>query len=265
MSDCGCGKISNNAKPLTLPSWIALRRKVSTELENQKSIETMNKQQVINKIITEKGYTSYLEIGVDNPDLCFNQIECKKKVGVDPYINEHLPHEWTAENKDDYIKNIEGGTFVQKTSDDYFAKLSKKTKFDFIFIDGLHLREQVAKDIENALKHLKKGGFIMLHDCLPNNELEQTENPKPRAGWMGTVWQAFADLRVSEDDLDLFTINTDCGLGCIIPDGSNKKWVDSEYPKIEWSWEYYITHKYELMNIIEVTDFVRTLEPNSNE
>lgn len=252
---CGCGKISQTAKPFLLPSWLKVRK----QIEERNKVESMNRVQIINEIIAAKGYTSYLEIGVDNPDNCFNQIQCEKKTGVDPYLVEHLPHEWTSENKDEYISNVKDGKLVQKTSDDFFAKLSKKTKYDLIFIDGLHLREQVAKDIANAEKHLKKGGFIMLHDCLPSEEYMQVENPEPSAPWMGTVWQAFADLRTTREDLQLMTINTDCGLGCVIPNGKNQLWKDESFPVIDWSWEYYITHKYKLMNVIETADFLKML------
>ena len=194
---------------------------------------------------------------MDNPENCFNLIECEKKTGVDPYADANLPHEWTTEVVNEYV-NAANSTIHVKTSDQYFEELSKKTKFDFIFIDGLHLKDQVLKDIENARKHLKKGGFIMLHDCLPSTEEMQIENPKPNTAWMGTVWQAFAELRTKENNLEMFTINTDCGLGCL-REGRNELWQDANYPVIDWSWEYYITHKNKLMNVVSVDTFLKIL------
>ena len=254
MSDCGCGKkVSSGHVPFHVPSW--LRMNQSTIHQEINKTDIMRKHEVINRIIKEKGYTSYLEIGVDNPDNCFNLIECEKKTGIDPYSTVEMPSEWNLETVEAYKANVQGELII-KTSDEYFEKLGKRKKYDFIFIDGLHLAEQVTKDIENSLKHLTKGGFIMLHDCLPNNENETTKTPKKNDGWMGTSWEAFAQLRLERDDLTLMTINTDCGLGCIIPQGKNEKWLDTTYPKPEWSWEYYTTHKHGLMNVVSVSQFL---------
>ena len=64
--------------------------------------------------------------------------------------------------------------------------------FDVIFIDGLHLADQVEKDIDNALKFIKEDGFIILHDVNPPTEWHARESylffNSPAAGaWNGTV------------------------------------------------------------------------------
>lgn len=247
-----------------MPAWLALRKAVSDNLQIQNTIESMTRVEVINKIIEVKGYSSYLEIGVDNPENCFNKIVCENKTGVDPYLHEALPHEWTEQTKYEYISNVEG-KLIAKESDEFFEKLPKRTKYDFVFIDGLHLKEQVLRDVANAEKHLKKGGFIMLHDCLPKKEEMQTTNPAPFATWTGTVWEAFATLRTTREDLQLLTINTDFGLGCVIPDGKNELWVDKQFPKIDWSWEYFTVHKNELMKVTEVAKFLEMLENSAKD
>ena len=86
---------------------------------------------IINKIIIKRNYTSYLEIGCFK-DETFNQINIKKKIGVDP---------------------VSGGN-LRMTSDQFF--IENKEKFDLIFIDGLHVYEQVTKDIFNTIKVLKE-------------------------------------------------------------------------------------------------------------
>ena len=75
---------------------------------------------VINFLIRQYGYRSYLEIGVDK-NRNYNHIECKLKHGVDPNVP---------------------CTF-KMTSDEFFATTS--TMYDLIFIDGLHEAEQVEK------------------------------------------------------------------------------------------------------------------------
>ncbi|RYZ50415.1 MAG: class I SAM-dependent methyltransferase [Sphingobacteriales bacterium] len=97
---------------------------------------------------------------------------------------------------------------------------------DVIFIDGLHLFEQVVLDIENSLQYLNDGGVILVHDCNP-----LTENASVRAYtseevaamnlpnwvniWNGDVWKAIVQLKATRTDLDIMVINTDHGVGII--------------------------------------------------
>ena len=68
------------------------------------------------------------------------------------------------------------------TSNRFFSQLDqekilyKNIRFDVIFIEGLHLAEQVDRDISNALRYLKDDGFIVLHDCNPPLERHARED-----------------------------------------------------------------------------------------
>ena len=82
---------------------------------------------IINSYIKRYNYKSYLEIGVNTPNQPgYNWIgvNCEIKHGVDPNVD----------------------TTYRVTSDEFFEKHIKQ-KYDIIFIDGLHLFEQVYKDI----------------------------------------------------------------------------------------------------------------------
>ena len=120
-------------------------QKIDISFKNKK-----NRIEIIQNIINLKKYNSYLEIGTFKDEL-FNAINCENKVGVDP---------------------VSGGN-IRKTSDQFFN--DNKNKFDLIFIDGLHLEEQVDKDIANSLKHLNKSGFLIMHDCNPPTKFHQRE------------------------------------------------------------------------------------------
>ena len=179
---------------------------------------------IINWYMTQFGYKSYLEIGVQHPDKNFVKINCDKKVGIDPDPNANATYCMTSDN------------FFEQT----------KEKFDFIFIDGLHESEQVKKDIENALKCLSPFGMIMLHDCNPTTK-EMQLVPRQQSEWTGDVWRAFLKMR-ERNDLFMFTIDDDYGCGIIIPDGEqepiynyNATYEQFENSKIEWmnlmSWE----------------------------
>lgn len=148
---------------------------------------------LLNALIEGRGYSSYLEIGTRRREN-FDRISCPWKTDVDP-----AP--W-------------GPVSFKMTSDAFFAE--NRAKFDLIFIDGLHLEEQVMRDIENALAALNSGGAIVVHDCNPANEINQQEDPeKSRAAWNGTVWRAWVRLRATRPGLSMCVVDIDHGCGVI--------------------------------------------------
>ena len=143
---------------------------------------------VINNIIKIKKYKNYLEIGCfENEN--FDKIYIESKTGVDP---------------------VSGGT-VRDTSDNFFLK--NQIFYDIIFIDGLHIYNQVRKDIANSLKFLKPNGIIILHDCLPLKIRDQMV-PRSHEHWNGDTWKALVEIRTLEN-VDSYTILADNGLGVV--------------------------------------------------
>ena len=185
-------------------------------------------QACIDVVKKRKSKVNYLEIGVQT-GYCFFKIKADNKLAVDPDFIIKLKNKIKA-----YIKNLSNfnNEYFELTSDDFFAQkadhIKKTGGLDVVFIDGLHLYEQVAKDIENALKYLNKGGVILVHDCNPLNE-----NAAVRAYtsaeviamnlpgydyiWNGDVWKAIVELRTTRKDVDVMVINTDHGVGLIRP------------------------------------------------
>ena len=108
----------------------------------------MYRYDIINALIKKNKYKNYLEIGVrDNH--CFNKIKIKDKSGVDP-----MKDDWEVSSQENWDPSKVPVKF-RMTSDEYFKK--HNTKYDIIFIDGLHENEQVYKDIQNSLRCLNKG------------------------------------------------------------------------------------------------------------
>jgi hypothetical protein len=151
----------------------------------------MNRTSIINALIKKIGAKKYLEIGVCR-GTNFEQIECEYKIGVDP--SEHSP------------------ATLRLTSDDFF-KINQET-FDVIFVDGLHISEQVTKDILNSLDILNEGGYIVCHDMNPWNEQVQ-KVPYFGGEWTGDCWKSFVRLRSEREDLEMFVVDVDCGCGVI--------------------------------------------------
>lgn len=151
----------------------------------------MNRTNILNLIAKKIHAESYLEIGIDNGNN-FSQIQVKHKIGIDPNVNNPATY--------------------HMTSDQYFNSFNDK--FDLIFIDGLHEKEQVLKDIDNALKILNPNGYIVCHDCNPPTEQHQIV-PYQGGDWNGDVWKAVVQLRQTRNDLSIQTVDTDYGCGII--------------------------------------------------
>jgi len=188
--------------------------------------------EIINKIIKLKNYKSYLEIGCQ-ADINFSNINILDRTGVDPY---------------------DGGTH-RMTSDKFFS-INKK-KFDIIFIDGLHEFEQVLRDIYNSINFLKKGGVILLHDCLPSKIWHQTI-PQTHSSWNGDVWKALVTCRTLEN-LDAYTCVANHGIGVII-NRKNLNILNLEKKKIHSLAfkDYYQNHK-KFMNLISVDELMKLI------
>ena len=88
-------------------------------------------------------------------------------------------------------------------------------KYDIIFIDGLHVNEQVYRDIQilsiDCIK--SKGAAILMHDCLPLEEDHQIVPAVNLSYWNGDVWKAFVRVRNERTDVEMSVIDTDTGVG----------------------------------------------------
>lgn len=131
------------------------------------------KTDIINKIIKDRGYESYLEIGLGD-SRNFKQIECSFKRGIDPNLTT--------------MQVFKDARLDPFDSDSFFS--TNEDKFDLIFIDGLHHADQVERDIVNSWKALNSKGMILLHDILPKNE-EMTLVPRKTKQWTGDVFKAW--------------------------------------------------------------------------
>lgn len=209
----------------------------------------MNRTEIINGLIQDYGLSTYLEIGLDNPLVNFAKIDCEHKDSVDPYFEgTHGAGDFgaSAETILKYLK-------YHMTSDEFFAQSNKE--YDIIFIDGLHTKEQVMKDIENALYHLKASNvFIVVHDCLPRAEIYQRV-PRETGEWNGDVWKAIYTLiQKNSDQLKIDVVDCDYGVGIIqwrnpfIRKPINTTLIDCDYDTI-------FSNRDENLNVISPDSF----------
>ena len=197
---------------------------------------------ILNYLIEKYKYKTYLEIGVRNPQSGnFNNIKIKNKIGVDP---------------NPIIK--QDNIFVG-TSDFFFIKNNKT--FDLIFIDGLHLENQVDKDIANSLEFLNEGGMVLLHDCNPPTEMHQRDNyclDGKYPAWNGTVWKSFAKLRMTRSDLLMYVIDTDWGVG-VIKKGEQELFPLNDINIDELKYDLLEKNRNNLLNLISFDKFKKIL------
>jgi len=215
-----------------------IRRSDSGELSLRKfsyGYDITNRTSIINHLIKIYDYKSYLEIGVR--DLRnFNSIMCENKTGIDP-------------NPLKLNKNI-----IIKTSDKFFFELDKKVKFDVIFIDGLHLEDQVDRDIENSILHINDSGTIIMHDCNPPSKFHQRKTYEVDGKlppWNGTTWRSFVKHRMINDKLTMCVVDCDWGVGIIKKGKQNLL----EY-KDKFSYSYLEKNRTKALNLISVDDFL---------
>lgn len=226
-----------------------LEARYATEAER---VKRPSRTEVINYLLSLKpGGTTYLEIGVFNPDWNFNLIESSVKYGVDPVS-----------------RNPEQPVNFQMTSDDFFLELSKgallpkQTRFDVIFIDGLHLAPQVDRDILNAWNHLEDDGFIVLHDCNPPTEWHARESfhysHTPACTlWNGTTWKAFLKWRF-EPSVQSCCIDSDWGVGVLSKRHAIGGSIEAANPFFEYSELEEDRHR--LLNLVDFETFKRAIQ-----
>jgi len=177
---------------------------------------------IINEFIKKYEYKDYLEIGIAS-GICRDNIIAPNKTTVDPD---------TRANKPMHLM----------TSDDFFTK--NKEKYDVIFIDGLHEAPQVYKDILNSLECLKYGGTIFCHDMMPTKEeVQLVPRPLPLDVWTGDCWKAWAKLKGSREDLEMFIIQDDWGVG-VIRKGCQEIYPELDIPLTDINWAFYQEHKH---------------------
>ena len=126
---------------------------------------------------------SYLEIGsFEGSSALFvsNKFEFSKVYCVDCWIkteeySERLNFTNVEDNFDSNIKYNKNITKIKKTSDDFFK--DNEITFYVIYIDGYHYGPQVYTDCVNALKKLKKNGFLICDDFIWRFYEKIDENP----------------------------------------------------------------------------------------
>lgn len=135
----------------------------------------------------------YLEIGVHHGDGMKTVLpHAEHLIGVDPVLTVGASE----------VNAYEKATLVEGTSDAFFAGVEHLKGLDLVFVDGLHLIEQAARDFVNAIRFGHRGTVIAMDDVLPNNAYEATREFH-EGNWTGDVWKILYALDAA-GDFDIF-------------------------------------------------------------
>ncbi|QEC53140.1 methyltransferase family protein [Anseongella ginsenosidimutans] len=180
----------------------------------------MDRLYVIQTLMKQRKLKNYLEIGVFNGHVFF-RIQSSFKVAVDPEPNFTVYRKIgkTVFNPSNFFNQ-----YFQKTSDAFFIEdacsLYKNRQIEIALIDGMHEYSYALRDIENTLDHLSDDGIIIVHDCNPRNRehacsFKEYKDRNFTGIWNGDVWKAIVHLRAHRDDINVFVLDCDHGLGII--------------------------------------------------
>jgi Methyltransferase domain len=184
------------------------------------TITDMNRLSIIKTLMQQKKLKNYLEIGVFNGRVFF-RVKSSFKIAVDPEFifdgarkaGKLFTNPYNLFNK-----------YIQKTSDDFFAQdaasLFAEKKVQLALIDGMHEYSFVLRDVENTLKYLSDDGVIIMHDCNPQTKeeagsFEEWQKKGSVGQWNGDVWKSILHLQSLRDDINVFVLDCDHGLGII--------------------------------------------------
>lgn len=183
----------------------------------------LNRIKAVQQALDRRTNPVYLEIGVSKGQ-AFARISADVKIAVDPAFR------LTDQTRERADSKARATHYFETTSDAFFenegAFLSRHP-IDVALIDGLHTYEQVVRDVEYTLRHLRDDGVIFLHDCNPPFELAgrraesweafiaEQKGPLVIGIWNGDVWKAIVHLRSMRPDLVVGVLKCDQGVGFV--------------------------------------------------
>ena len=193
---------------------------------------------------------TYLEIGVREGASLRAARRGTKCVGVDP-----APQLQGPLGPDVRI--------FEMTSDRFFAGISltdiwQQEYFDLAFIDGLHLFEQALRDFINLERHATPQSIVMIHDCMPLDEVTSSRN-RTTHFYSGDTWKLVFALTRWRPDLRINIIMAPPTGLCVVSNCDSASTVlSSQYENIvnsyvPWRLDDYISHQDSFPGLVDNT------------
>lgn len=176
---------------------------------DENNTEPVTKGDIINHLIRQFGFSTYLEYNKFDGATYFEDIVCPHKEIA------YLPETSYLDGRN--IKRLLG--IAEQVRFDLIMGLEQLQlhcqgrKFDIIFFDPVHVRPDVDLALQTLPRLLNPGGMLVVHDCNPEDVALTTL--KRRVGsWVGETFKAFALFR-HFNRAQSITINEDFGVGLV--------------------------------------------------
>lgn len=170
----------------------------------------IKKSDIVNAIIRAYGFTTYLEYNKYDGGNYFDEVECAhKEIAFIPeysYVDSNMTRH--------LLKMLDQFSTSKIATVEELISLYAGRKFDVIFFDPLHVRPAVDQALQLLPLLLNEGGFLIVHDCSPEDE-NITARVRTKGEWVGETYKAFA-LFHKNNPTRSFTVREDYGVGVIM-------------------------------------------------
>jgi hypothetical protein len=213
----------------------------------------MNRLIAVKTLMAQKKWKNYLEIGVFNGGVFF-RVRSSFKIAVDPEfqfdifrrIGKAILNPFNIFNQ-----------YFEKTSDDFFSQdapgVFDGKKIQLSLIDGMHEYGFALRDVENTLKYMGDEGAIIMHDCNPQHKEHagtfEEWRKKGSGPWNGDVWKAIVHLRSQRDDINVFVLDCDHGLGVVTKSKPESRLAFTSAQIAAMTYEDFAAHRNEWLNL----------------
>lgn len=173
----------------------------------------VRKSTIINQLVDRFGLRSYLEYNKFTGQLAIGEVHCADKRIVyfpEPGYDDPLAQQRVNAAAAAYA----GGQFLALGG--LMAEMAGR-RFDLVFLDPVHVRPAVDRCLQALPALLAPGGFLLVHDCNPDDE-RLTTVVRKEGQWLGETYKAFA-LFHRHNRARSLTVAEDFGVGIICNDG----------------------------------------------
>lgn len=169
----------------------------------------ISKGDIINRLIRQFGFTSYLEYNKFDGATYYDDIVCASKTRA--FLPEHSYLD--AVNAERLLRLAGEAALQDILPLPQLLERIGPQRFDVIFFDPVHVRPDVDHALRALAGLLSPGGVLVVHDCHPERA-EQTSVTRRRGAWVGQTYVAFALLR-HYNRAQALTITEDFGVGLV--------------------------------------------------
>ena len=140
---------------------------------------------------------AYLEIGVFGVARNYAHVAAGNKLACDPAIDTRAAD----------------GVLPWESARLWRLLAATRATFDVIFVDGDHRYQTVHDDAAQAIRHLSDGGWLVMHDCLPENASQASDDREGNGPWCGGAYRVWQELLAAYPGAPAICVAADHGVG----------------------------------------------------